>query len=421
MRISILPATLCLAFASLSCNALASADDDALNLADAPAPTAALASPWRIFTEASVGRTRQRYGLKDYNTARGSLDVYYDGLLNPGWRLIFADRLDRTFQSGDAGNFTVNTFKEGYLNWRPDSNNILDAGRINARFGVALGYNPTDLFRSGAIRSVTSIDPNSLRENRLGTVMVRAQTLVDGGSLMGIFAPRVDAKPSDSPFSPDFGSTNHRNRWLLAASKQFSENINPQFLLSGGAGKRVQAGFNLSALLNQSTIGYVEWSGGSGNLVYEDVVSATGGRAFRQRLATGLTYTTAYKLSVTGEYEYNGAGLTKTQWAALGGKGPSLDYLRYRDGALDALELPTRSTLFFYSTWQDALINRLDLKAMVRYNVADRSRLNWLEARYHLPNADISLQLQHDSGNTGSEYGALVQHQMIQTLLTYYF
>ena len=46
-------------------------------------------------------------------------------------------------------------------------------GRINVRNGAALGYNPTDFFRSGALRSVVSIDPNSLRENRLGTVMLR--------------------------------------------------------------------------------------------------------------------------------------------------------------------------------------------------------------------------------------------------------
>ncbi|GAC1406897.1 MAG: hypothetical protein NVSMB6_03810 [Burkholderiaceae bacterium] len=404
-------------------SAAGDSDEAALSLADAAPLAAQRAGAWRVFTEASLGRTAQHYGLSSYNTSRLSLDLLYDGILSPGWRLVFADRVDRNFQSAKAtgvDSYTVNTFKEGYLSWRPDGAHIIDAGRINARYGVALGYNPTDFFRSGAIRSLVSVDPNSLRENRLGTVMVRAQSLQAGGSITAIYAPRLERTPSSAPFSPDFGATNNRSRWLLSGSRQFSENLNPQFLLFGGAGQSVQAGLNLSALLNRSTVGYVEWSGGSNHALFDDASGTNNGSSFRQRAATGLTYTTSNKVSLTAEYQYNGAGLSKTQWAALGSAAVA-NYFRYRTEILDLQELPTRTALFFFGTWQDAFITHLDLRAMVRYNAADRSRLNWAEARYHLSHADVSLQLQHNGGSRSSEFGALPQRRVMQALVTYYF
>lgn len=39
--------------------------------------------------------------------------------------------------------------------------------------------------------------------------------------------------------------------------------------------------------------------------------------AFRNRVATGLTYTTQTNLSFTAEYDYNGAGLEKDAWNTL--------------------------------------------------------------------------------------------------------
>ena len=399
---------------------LAGADEDALNLADATPVVTEQKSSWRVFAESSLGRTRQRYGLNDFNTVRLSLDVYYDALLAPGWRLVFADRLDQNYRSGKAGNNTVNTLREAYVSWHPAGSYIADIGRINARYGVAYGYNPTDFFRSGALRSVTSIDPNSLRENRLGTGMLRGQMLLDGASITAIYAPKLERTPSDAPFSADFGSTNNRDRWMISGSKQFSENFNPQFLLFGGTGQSIQAGANLSALLNQATVGYVEWSGGSSRSLYEQAIGINGATTFRQRVATGLTYTSARKLSLTTEFEYNGAGLGKNEWAALAVSAPA-NYLQYRGQAQDQLEMPTRSALFFYATWQDALVNHLDLKAMVRLNLADRSRLNWVEARYHFTKLDLSLQVQHNGGNAFSEYGALPQRQMVQAVATYYF
>jgi hypothetical protein len=84
-------------------------------------------------------------------------------------------------------------------------------------------------------------------------------------------------------------------------------------------------------------------------------------------------------------------------------------------------ELPTQQAMFLYAGWQDAMIKRLDLSAMLRFNLADQSRLSWLEARYHWDRVDLALQWQLNSGNTGSEYGAAPQRAAWQALVRYYF
>lgn len=396
------------------------ADEAALSLADAAPELKQQSRPWRLAAEGALGRSRQRYGVNDFNIGRLSLDGYLDALLTPGFRLVLADRIDRYYQSGDNGDSTVNTLKEAYVSWHPEGIAIFDAGRINVRNGAAFGYNPTDFFRSGAIRSVVSIDPNSLRENRLGTVMLRGQVLLPGGSVTVIAAPKLAERPNDAAFSPDVGATNHRDRWMITASTRYSEAFNPQFLIFGGKGQPAQGGLNLSALLNQSTVGYVEWAGGSGSSLYDDAVGTGGNQKFRQRVATGLTYTTASKLSLTAEYEYNGAGMNRGQWARLGPA--ALDnYARYRLQVQDLQELPTRSSVFLFASWQDAMVPHLDLRAFIRYNTNDQSRLNWIEARYHLPHADVSVQMQHNAGNAFTEYGALPERQMLQGVVTYFF
>ncbi len=75
----------------------------------------------------------------------------------------------------------------------------------------------------------------------------------------------------------------------------------------------------------------------------------------------------------------------------------------------------------FYGTWQDALINHLDLSAMERFDADDYSRLSWLEARYHMEHAEFALQWQRNSGPVVSDYGAAPQIQSWQAVVRYYF
>jgi hypothetical protein len=270
------------------------------------------------------------------------------------------------------------------------------------------------------VRSIISVDPASLRENRLGSVMVRGQALWAEGALTALYSPKLADRPSDAAFNPDFGATNFRDRWLLAGSYAVSKQLNPQFLLYGEAGQSPQVGLNLTTLLNDATVAYVEYSGGRSSSVLAQLQMPAPASAFRSRLATGATYTTTGNLSLTIEYEYNGAGLDRAAWDALRSGSPVV-YAQYRILAAELQELPTKQRVFATARWQDAMINHLDLAAFAYYDPLDSSRQLWVEARYHWTKTDLALQWQVNSGSPGSEYGALPARQNWQALLKYFF
>jgi hypothetical protein len=396
------------------------ADEAALALADKTQTQPERPSDWRLFTEAAAIETRPRDGTDARHAQRLSFDAQYDAQFAPNWRAVFADRLDLAWRGEPQYDDFINTLKEAYVSWQPQPQHILDLGRVNLRYGVATGYNPTDFFRAGAVRSVVSVAPASLRENRLGTAIVRGQTFWANGALTALYAPKLADQPNGSPFSPDFGSTNSAERWLLAYSQKFTADFTPQFLLFGEAHDAPQFGVNVTTLLNDATVAYLEWSGGTGPSLRSEALALVDDGAFRSRAAAGLTYTAPSKLSLTFEYDYNGAGLDDAGWDALRA-GPPGAYLRYRTFVQTRQDLPTQRSVFLAALWQDALILHLDLSAFQRIDVVDYSRLSFLEARYHWNHADLALQWQHNRGDPTSDFGALPQEQVWQLVATYFF
>ncbi|MFI4938909.1 MAG: hypothetical protein ACHP7O_00965 [Burkholderiales bacterium] len=405
-------------------------DAGALLLADKTPDAVAQASDWRTYIEGAYGGYTQRDGNPAQQNHRLSFDVQYDNSFAPGWRALFGDRLDiawppQIIDQNSIDQKSINTIKDAYLSWQTQSNTIFDVGRINVHEGVATGYNPTDYFRNGAVRSIVSADPASLKENRQGSVMLRGQTLWDSGSVTALVSPKLSVQQNNSGFNPDWSATNNQNRWLLAVSQKVSDNINPQFLIYQEAKLPTQLGFNLTGLLNDATIAYVEWSGGNSPSQLTQALSQQGfphanDSAFRNRLSSGLTYTTSNKISLTAELEYDGGGMDQSDWNALYRQSP-LKYEIYREWLLVVRELPTRQTVFLHAGWQDAMIIHLDLSAMEYADMVDYSRMSWLEARYHLTHAEFALQWQRFSGKPLSDYGISPQSQSWQAVLRYYF
>ena len=396
------------------------AEEAALQLADKTASVAVRASDWRVLTEGALLESMSRADGAYRHAQRLSLDVAYDKKLSPEWRLLFADRLDLTWSGRPTYDDLVNTLKEAYVSWQPRADRMLDVGRVNLRLGVATGYNPTDYFRTDAVRSVVSINPASLRENRLGTVMVRGQQLWSSGSFSALYAPALADGPNSSPFSPDLGATNNRNRWLLSLSQKLGPTFTPQFLLYGEDGSSPQLGLNATALLGKATVVFVESSAGRQRSQLAQALGLPDDSALRARLAAGATYTTPFKLSLTLEYEHNGAGLNRAGWDALR-QGPPAAYQTYRNFVQSKQDLPTKNNLFFYAVWQDVLIPKLDLSAMYRFDAIDHSSLSWAELRYHWDRVELALQWQYNRGDAGSQFGALPDEQIWQALVTYFF
>jgi hypothetical protein len=389
----------------------------ALATADQEQPLAEKASDWHTYVETAYAENTQRYGWPTYRMERLSADVAFDKTVAPGWRVIFADRLDWDWQGESPNEFKTNTLKELYGSWQVTPNEIVDFGRINTRYGVANGYNPTDYFRSDAVRNAVSVDPDSLRNNRMGSVMLRTQYLWNGGGVSAMLSPKLTNQATTDAFSPDFGATNHDYRYLIALSQQVVDNVNPEFLLYGEQGKSAQFGFDLTHVIGDATVAYVEWSGGQGAMQYAQALDEPMRTAFRNRAAAGFTYTTSNKISLTLEAEYDGAAPDNGAWNALR-YGALPTYEQYRNDVQDAQELTTRKALFCYASWQDAMINHLDLTALARQDLIDQSRLDWFEARYHWSHTELALQWQRYGGKPWSDYGAVPQRTTWQTVLT---
>jgi len=397
-------------------------DDAALALADR---TDAKPSTQRVCIEyAEAAATITAYSTDAPATPGGrmSFSVRCDGEVASGLRGVFSDRFDE-FVARGASAQGVNTLKEAYMSFTQGGGVIFDLGRINVREGAALAYNPTDFFRADAVRAVVSIDPNTLRDERMGTLMGRAQTLWSSGSLTTILVPRVDAALNESTFNPDLGAANGTARWLLIWSQRLEQDLQPQILLTGAEHQSPQAGLNLTHVIDHATVAYLEWSGGrsSSNFTRSGYGARTSAdTAFRSRVSAGLTYTTPHKLSLTLEYEYDGASPGNQEWTQLR-DGPIPPYVRYRRYAGAQGELATRQNVFAYAQWDDVVITHLGLTAFTRFDPYDHSRLSWAEASYHWQHAGIAVQWQHNSGAASSDLAPLPMHQTWLAQVDYYF
>jgi opacity protein-like surface antigen len=393
-------------------------DADALSLADQTKTEKAAQQSWRLFGEGALGRAWFRNPSSSHDEGRLSVDFRFDGTLAPTLRAVLSDRLDLVHRGGSVlpSEDNVNTLREAYLSWHVTPDAIADAGRINLRYGAAFGYNPTDFFKANALRTIVSIDPVSLRENRQGTVVLRGQKLWGDSSVTATFSPRLDNKPSDSTFSLDTGATNPHNRWLLAASHRFAPEFNPQLIVYGGASTPTQVGLNLSALVNRATVAFVETSAGRGADLVDQALDPTTGEHKQLRAAAGVTYTTDFNLSLTAEYEYNSAAPTQRQWDAFVAGAPD-NALKLLSTAQSLQDLPVRQAVFLSGLWQDVGIRSLDLSAFVRWDAETRSREQWLETRYRWTRSEVALRWQQYSGAFMSVFGSVPQSRRVDFLV----
>lgn len=400
------------------------AQTDALSLESVPVEKigdADAAGSTKIFVEGSAGSATRRYGLGGVDSQRASFDLSHSRRLGSGLRFVFSDRLDIVHPKGFGADVTINSLREAYLSWQPsNAATVFDFGRINLRNGPAYGYNPTDFFRDGSLRVLSSADPFILRQNRIGSVMVRGQQIWDGGSLSVAYSPKLASRPGLDGWSLDLGSTNNRDRGLLTLGTKFSQNLSTQLFIYKDEGLPPSIGANMTALLSDAATTHLEWTyGREPDLLSRAIQTTPINEMSRSRLSGGVTYTTLGKTSITAEYQYNGFGLKRSAWDGLGMvPGAQLAYLQE---VLRLQELAPRQAILVYVTQKSLWLKDLDLSAYVRFNLEDRSKLIWFELRHHWSKFDLSLQFQQNIGRKNSEFGVLPDRRLIQVLGTYYF
>ena len=417
-RCASLVAVLALAAA---CAASAQDDIDALGLQAAPPAAAGAESNLHAYIELAAGRVERRGGLSSQDGRRASLDLRYAAPLAEGWRFGLSDRLDDVHPVAAGTRATTNSLREAWLGWRDAAGAwSADFGRINLRRGPAYGYNPTDYFRSGALRAVTTLDPVTLRETRMGTGMLRVANLwSDGGATLAL-APKLADGPSQGASAVDLGATNMNDRALLSVNQRLSPSVNAEGSLLLQRGTSATFGASLTALLSDSVVAYGEWSGGKSRRI-DDIVLATGAPARRvQQAAVGLTWTLPTALALTLEAEYNGAGVDRAGWNAVLAGGPAA-YQAYQALIQPGQDIGSRRAWLLYATQKGLGLKQLDLTGFVRVNAVDHSRLAWAELRYHWPRFDAALQWNLASGGGSTEFGVMPYRQIVQLVGVAYF
>lgn len=364
-------------------------------------------------------------------------------------RLNFRDEDDLRFPNHED---IVNDLREAYVSWHQSDQTYMDVGRINIRSGIALGYNPTDFFKSRSVTEPLSLDPTVLREDRLGTLMVRLQHIWSAGSLLVAFAPGIRGRSPiytnvDLPgFNPMFDRTNADDRFLVKGSVSLGHSSSPEFLLYREGGQ-THLGTNLSVGLGQSTVAYLEWSGAERpGLIAEavDYGRETGAlpanaaiplptgsrRTFKSELAVGASYTTKENMTLNFEYLLNQAGFSNGDWDKWFGLGthadsqlPAIDELWYvRAYARDQEEQNTEQAYFARADWVDAFNVQLELSGFALVDACDQSGIAQISANYYLSDSWTigGLGVKY-FGSRRSDFGSLgISYSLLLSVVRYF-
>ena len=340
--------------------------------------------------------------------------------------------------------------REAYLEWDTGTGLDFEAGRINLKSGVALGFNPTDYFKTRAVVEPISADPSVLREDRLGTAVILGQGVWNGFALTVAFAPKI-AAPS-APYAngdlpsvdPMFDRTNARTRFLAKASLRLADDLAPEFLVYAEGGT-TQFGFDLTRAFGKSIVGYLEWSGGERRSLVGDALAsgiATNAlppaaaailphddtRRFRNDLALGASYATEDELSFNLEYHYHQAGFSDADWRGWFATGTSGgDAIRgalwfIRGYASDRQEPVARNGVFLRAAWDDAIVHDLSLNGFVLADARDGSGLAQLDADYILSRTwQIGGLVDLTFGARRSDFGSIPEAANFMVRVSHYF
>lgn len=425
-------------------------------------------APMHAGTPAVAGPNRVRFTLDNAVQFHAYRDPPVPSpAAQPGWSnlLRLGARGDAALAAGADLRFdtvaAVTTQREPAFRWRRDlrfdvkelyvahaasPTLFAEAGRINTRNGVALGFNPTDVFKVNAIINRTTEDPSQLRDSRLGTLSARLLQLWDGGAVTLVAAPRVDGTAgrwwTDGEVAGlRLDRTNDRNRVLLKLSHELAPGFSPELLgyLEGG---RPFAGANASYAVDDALLVYGEWLGGRRRPLAEEALAPfrdagtlhpavaaafpAEGTRFLHQAAAGASYTTAGNLTLALEYHFNGAGLDRDDWrrwfdAGLsrsrlsgGGLSPraSSQLWAIRGLARDRQEPLSRHTAFLRVQQPDLLIPDLTLTGLAQIDLAqidlgNGSRMVQAELGYALgPASTMAVRIGHMSGPERSQYGS---------------
>jgi hypothetical protein len=426
-----------------------------------PAATATASADQRLYAEDAFTAASRR-----------ALLVPFPPPSTPNWeeRLFFDARKD--WRLGDGVSFSYSgrlnlraedtlpipshenirhDFREGYVSWQPAPQTYLDFGRINLKSGAAAGFNPTDFFKTRSVVEPLSNDPAVLREDRLGTLMLRGEHLWEHAGVTAAVAPKlydpsaIYTNTNLPSFDPMLDRTNAHDRFLLKADADLAEDFSPE-LLYYREGSATRWGANLTESIGQSVVAYGEWSGGDRASLIDDalrygrttgtipaiapsVLPENTRTSFQNELSLGASYTVA-QVTFNLEYHYEEAAFSRQDWrnwfrigSANAANHAITNQLWYlRSYALDQQEPLSKHSAFLRADWTDAFIPKLELTALTNIDLYDGSSFAQLTADYYLSDEwTVGGLISADLGKKRSDYGSLPQAASVMAKLARYF
>lgn len=324
------------------------------------------------FWEAGAGLRELRGGARGFGGFT-AIDARGSARISPFLDAGFSARVERAWGAGTALGpaGTILALREARFSARPAPGWTVDAGRLLAREGVALGFNPTDIFRLDAFAPPLPILPQRSGTSRLGVLGARVEYLDQGRGASLVLAPAwpFETGDPDAPGFP-FGATNRMGRAFLKVMPGSVSGIYVNLACAASEGGGRMAGFNLNRDLGDSLVLYAEAAGAR-----RTAAEAGDGRWFGQA-AVGATFSTRRKQVVTLEYRHNGA-------ASIAAEGVS-PWARWQ-------EPDARDSFMLHGTWEGFLKDSIALAGTWRSGAEGGSAL--LEATLRLRRSSIALAL----------------------------
>jgi hypothetical protein len=418
---------------------------------------------WRAFLEAAPEADFPRSnlvvplppGFQPHWRNRLSADFRGEYRFDQSWSATIAERLNFLSNQGSdpQGRDIVNDLREAYVSWRGTGETFADAGRINLKSGVALGFNPTDYFRTNAVDIYVSSDPTVLRDNRLGTLMARTQVVREIGAVTLAAAPGLGYDPgawwADArSIGLNLQNTNYRSRFLAKTTLNFDRDVTPEVLLYNEGGQ-TRIGLNATKGIGDAIVAYAEYSGGRDRPLAADALiegvqygrlpkntvplyPTSFDRRYMSQLAAGFAYALPPKLSLNIEYHYNQGGFSQAQfdrWLATGqalapyaSLGATGQLWWQRQFAVNQLEPFMRHQIFLRASLDNIFVPNLNISGVAFVSPYDGSFSWQVTTDYAVtPQVSVGALVGANVGGPKTVYGSLPQAGSIIGKLRVYF
>lgn len=361
----------------------------------------------KTYLEFATNLSRKRVGGSD-PSGNAALDANLSKKIGNGLRVAVNGRLDLDLSPG-AGISHSNlglTLREVLFSGNMEGWSV-DLGRMLVRDGVALGFNPTDFFRTGSLLVRRTEDLARLRESRLGVVGARLAHQSALGQLSFLAAPGLTSPTVPAWYSPRWGATNdNENQYYFKYTPPTWNGLYTNLVLHRIAGGTTSVGLNASNNIGQSIVSYLEFAATRETSITDVALANTTNGKRRLKLAWGGSYTTETGQTFTAEYNFNGGGMRRAEWDGVWQGLAGADLGAALGEAGRRLDPATRHSLLVLVAWERFSTRDDDLSCLLKGSLVDRSGIGFCEWVLRKPHSEFAISASRYFGSERSESGS---------------